>query len=104
MGRQVVVVDLLDDDDYRVIREKVMDGVDRYMERDTDGENFYKAAVWLVIEDRMGRQAGRFVFFFFSFSEIASRVFGAERGYQAQGIAGERMGLLMVGRETCGVV
>lgn len=33
------------------------------MERDRDGKNSYKAAVWLVIEDRIGRQAGRFDLF-----------------------------------------
>lgn len=46
--------------------------------------------MWLVIENRIGRQAGRFDWFIFLFSEIASRVFGAEGGYQAQGVAGRK--------------
>lgn len=48
--------------------------------------------MWLVIENRIGRQAGRFDFVYFFFSEIASRVFGAEGGYQAQGVAGRKNG------------
>lgn len=40
------------------------------MERARDGENSYKAAVRLVIEDRIGRQAGRFDLFIFIFRRL----------------------------------